>query len=308
MSSVKRKISGVIVPVVTPIDGNERVDEKAFRAVIRRCINSGVRGIFVGGSAGMGPMFTDTEWKRAMEIARDEVRHECSLMAGVICTSTACALERIRFLEQIHYETMVVTPTYYITLSRDEDFKTHFEECRQASDMEMIIYNIPSCTYSQIPLGVVEDMADRNWFSAIKESSGNRQYFKQMALIAERHNITLLQGNEPDIEWGLKLGASGIVPVCANFEPKTFVQACAAAAEADYIRLKELQGRIDYLRENLLVQSELWISGIMYGLKTLGIGSGIPLKPLPQVSEKTKQRIDSLSRISDKVGIAAGVE
>lgn len=305
---MKTKLNGVVVPVVTPIDSNERVDEKAFRAVIRRCINGGVQGIFVGGSAGMGPLFTDTEWKRAMDIARDEVRHECSLMAGVICTSTACALERIRFLEQAGYDTMVVTPTYYITLSRDEDFKTHFEECRQATDMDMIIYNIPSCTYSQIPVDVVERMASQDWFIAIKESSGNRQYFKQMASIAERYKITLLQGNEPDIEWGFGQGASGIVPVCANFEPKTFVEACLAAAQGDCNRLKQLQARMDYLRENLLVQSELWISGIMYGLKTLGLGSGIPLKPLSEVSERSKKRINSISRISDNVSIAAGVD
>ena len=46
----------------------------------------------------------------------------------------------------------------------------------------------------------------------------------------------------------------------------------------------------------------------MYGLKTLGLGSGVPLKPLPEVSTKTKKRIDSISHISDSISVAAGVD
>ena len=37
----KAIVSGVIVPVITPVDNNECVDEKAFRQVIRRCLHAG---------------------------------------------------------------------------------------------------------------------------------------------------------------------------------------------------------------------------------------------------------------------------
>ncbi len=35
-------IEGVIVPLLTPADGQERVDESALRALIRHCINGNV--------------------------------------------------------------------------------------------------------------------------------------------------------------------------------------------------------------------------------------------------------------------------
>ena len=47
-------IHGVIIPAFTPLEDDERVDEEAYRLVLRRCLNEGVDGILAGGSAGLG--------------------------------------------------------------------------------------------------------------------------------------------------------------------------------------------------------------------------------------------------------------
>jgi hypothetical protein len=82
-----------LYPIITPIDASEAVDEKAFRANIRRCLDAGVDGIFAGGSAGMGPLLSDTQWRRAMEIAYDEVGDKKTLLGGAIATSTKGAVK-----------------------------------------------------------------------------------------------------------------------------------------------------------------------------------------------------------------------
>jgi len=155
--------AGVIVPLITPIDGNEHVDDKAFRKLIRRCVTAGVHGVFVGGSAGMGPLLLNDQWRRAMEIAREEVEAPATLMGGVIATSTSRAIEQIRLLEQIRFEYMVVTPTFYITLNYENEMLNHFGSCRDATDMEMVVYNIPDCTGSLIPLATIEEVVRRGW-------------------------------------------------------------------------------------------------------------------------------------------------
>lgn len=296
----KAIVSGVIVPVITPVDNNECVDEKAFRQVIRRCLHAGVSGIFVGGSAGMGPLLSESQWKRTINIARDEVDDTHFLLGGAIATSTAIAIERIKFLEAMGYNHVVVTPTYYISLCYDHQFLKHFGECRQATDINMIIYNIPSCTNSRIPIKVLEYMANLGWYKTIKESSGDKKYFEQAMELAITYNLSLLQGNEPDIEWGLNLGAGGIVPVCANYEPSTFVAAINASQNGDRQLLQRIQGRINHIRDILLVKPENWIAGIMYGLCSLGIGNGIPVRPILEISIDAKKRIDMLDIWADK--------
>ena len=104
----------------------------------------------------------------------------------------------------------------------------------------------------------------------------------------------VLQGNEADIEWALSIGAKGVVPVCANYEPRTFVNACQANINGDKTTVSACQKRIDYLRNNLLVKSENWIAGIMYGVSSLGIGNGKTLMPLLEISAESRKRINTI--------------
>lgn len=288
-------LEGVIVPVITPVNEHDQVDETSYRAVIRRCMRAGVNGIFAGGSAGMGPMLTPREWRRAMEIAHDEVRGRCVLLGGVMATSTRLALERIRVLDKIGFAAMVVTPTYYITLSRAEEFTAHFGACRNATDMEMVLYNIPQCTGSNIPLDVLRDAAHRGWSQACKESAGNRYYFRQLLKLGQDYGLKVFQGNEADIQWALSLKASGLVPVCANIDPETFVKAWRAAQAGDSALLSKAQKRILALRRMFVQGDKNWIAGIMYGVARLGIGSGRPIMPLQPLSPEARAQIERRS-------------
>ena len=288
---------GVIVPIITPIDASEAVDEKAFRANIRRCLDAGVDGIFAGGSSGMGPLLSDTQWRRAMEIAYDEVGNEKTLLGGAVATSTKRAVKQIKILESIGFGHVAVTPTFYITISTVDEMLSHFSTCRQATDMEMIVYNIPGCTNSTIPLKAMEKMASNGWMTSIKESSGDREYFSDLMKMASEFGISVMQGNEPDIEWGFNMGAAGIVPVCGNYEPATFVTAVQSTSDKDKQTLHRIQQRINLILDALLMGEKNWIAGIMYGMKTLGIGSGISVSPLQELSLEEKKRIDELKTI-----------
>jgi 4-hydroxy-tetrahydrodipicolinate synthase len=283
---------GVVVPVITPVDKRENVDERAFRAVIRRCLDAGVEGIFAGGSAGLGPLLTDGQWRRIMEIAREEVDADHLLMGGVIATSTIRAIDQIRILEQIGIESMVVTPPFYIPLKREEEYVAYFGACREATDLQMVVYNIPAFTSGNIPIDAVRKMAQENWIGLIKESSGNRDYFSAMLAIGREFGVGVMQGNEPDIAWGLSSGAAGVVPVCANYEPRTFVEAVRAARCGATVRLEKAQERASFIRQQLAVDQPNWIAGVMYGLSTLGIGQGCPMHPLAQLTDAQKKRVN----------------
>lgn len=299
MNKQATAVRGVIVPLITPVDENARVDEAGFRKVIRHCIAGGADGLFVGGSAGMGPMLEEAEWRRAVEIAAEETAGRACLMGGVIETSTTRALRKIRLLEQAGIKVMVVTPTFYITLAREQEFLAHFRACREATALEMVAYNIPGCTNSTVPVGVIRRLCEEGWISAIKESSGDREYFSKLLALAQEFGVNLLQGNEPDIAWGLERGAAGIVPVCANYEPETFAAAVRAAGDGRLNELGKIQKRIDEVRANLLVGDHNWIAGIMYGMSTLGMGSGRPLAPLQEVPEERKRIIEGMLAARD---------
>ncbi len=295
MSESTEVIEGVIVPLLTTVDEEERVDEPAMRALIRHCLEGGVNGIFVGGTSGFGPLLTDDQWERLMEIARDEVDDSVPLLGGVIATSTVRAIERIRVLDRIGFRHMVVTPTFYVTPTREEEFLTHFDGCRQATAMDLIVYNIPSCTGASIPVTTIAEMVRRGWTGVIKESSGDQDYFLELTKAVSESATTILQGNEPDIAWGLSVGAKGMVPVCGNYAPSLFAAAWSANQAGDETRLAELQRHIMAVRETLLLGDKSWLAGAMYGVHTLGIGNGKVLRPIQELSDEQKREIDVLT-------------
>jgi 4-hydroxy-tetrahydrodipicolinate synthase len=289
------ELGGVVVPVITPVDDEDRVDEPAYRATIRRLIAEGVDAIFVGGSAGEGPLLTDREWEHVVSIAADEVRDAVHLLGGAMDTSTQRVLGKMRVLAQLAYPYCVVTPTYYTTLRHPDEFLRLFGACvEQGAGMEIVAYNIPSCTNSVIPAETVIEMARRGWIRTVKESSGDIAYFRRLVETGTEFGLRVLQGDEPHIAEGLLAGAVGIVPVCANYEPATFLRACQAARAGDQAELARCQERILYLRSKLVLAGPNWIAGVKAGAAALGIGSGKPVSPLQPLTEEQKRSIEAI--------------
>jgi dihydrodipicolinate synthase/N-acetylneuraminate lyase len=143
-------------------------------------------------------------------------------------------------------------------------------------------------------------MVSKGWTKVVKESSGERDYFTELNKSLSEVETTILQGNEPDIAWGLSIGAKGMIPVCANYAPSLFAAALYAHHSRDKTRLAELQERIMAIRDTLLMGNYSWLAGAMYGVHTLGIGNGKVLRPTQELSDEQKKGIETLTE-SDNI-------
>jgi len=292
MTVTNVELRGVIVPIITPVDNEDRVDEPAFRNAIRRLITAGVHGLFVGGSGGEGPLLTAHEWQRMLEIAQDETRDAIPLLAGAMDTSTQRIKERIRAIAALGYQYFVVTPTYYITLRAAGEHLRLFNACANAgAGLSMIAYNIPSCTHSVIPVEVLVDLAQRGLIQYCKESSADLDYFKRVVAAGSSVGLRVFMGDESCMAEGLRSGAVGIVPGSANIEPSTFIRAYAAAQRQDWDELMRMQSRITTLRANIPLAGSNWIAGIKYAAGLLGIGSGRVIEPLQPLDPEQQRQL-----------------
>jgi 4-hydroxy-tetrahydrodipicolinate synthase len=98
------RIAGVIVPGITSVDTEDRVDDPAYRSLLRFLINAGVHGIFVGGTAGEGPLLTLEEWERMSLIAYEECHGRVYLLGGALDTSTKRITQRTKSLADYPYQ------------------------------------------------------------------------------------------------------------------------------------------------------------------------------------------------------------
>lgn len=293
--SANSELHGIVVPIITPVDEDDRVDAAAFRKVIRYLIEAGVHGLFVGGSAGEGPLLTLAEWTRMMEIALDEVSGAIPILGGVMETSTRRAIEKLKLLERMGYRYYAVSPTYYIvTRSADEHLRL-FGACKEACpEMEMVVYNIPSCVGSSVALETFLEMGRRGWMRYCKESSGNLNLL--LPLIEQGHELGLrvLVGEERLMYDGLLAGGVGAVPVGANYEPETYIRLYEAGVRGDKDELARYFERARHVC-SVLTGGTSWLAGIKYALSQRGMGNGRPVSPLQPTEDERRLLIDTIA-------------
>jgi 4-hydroxy-tetrahydrodipicolinate synthase len=296
------QIAGVVVPVVTPVDSQDRVDEEAYRGFLRHLIEAGVHGIFVGGSAGEGSLLTFVEWERMCEIAFEECQGKVHLLGGTLDTSTKRVIERAKALAAIGYENFVVLPTFYLKLTVPDEHLRLFGECKEAlGDLNMVVYNLPSISGSSVPVEVMCDMTQRGWITCCKDTSEDMTYFSRLLSEAGPLGLEVLMGSERHAAEALLMGARGIVPVCANFEPWTFVAAYESREDTE--AMEKYKERILVLGQNVLVRPRLWVSGAKYAVATMGFGSGKPVYPGEPLSLAEQRDIDSFLSNSERPGV-----
>ena len=79
-----KKYEGIIPPIVTPFDEAGEINESCLRREMELCMEAGAHGLSVGGSTGEGPTLHDDELCRMLEIGREFVGPEQTLVCGVM--------------------------------------------------------------------------------------------------------------------------------------------------------------------------------------------------------------------------------
>jgi 4-hydroxy-tetrahydrodipicolinate synthase len=288
-------LRGVVVPIITPLDAEEKVDEAGLRRLIRRLAEAGVHGLFVGGSAGEGPLLPVDQWRRMVEVAFDEVKGRMPLLGGVMDTSSRRVCEKVRVLRTIGYSHFMITPTYYLAAKTESEHLRLFGEAREAGGtMEMIAYNIPQCTGASIAVDTLCEITRRGWLRCCKESSGDIAYFEDLVRRGGEIGLSVLGGDEVTIVEELRAGAAGIVPACGNIVPAVFIQAFEAAERSDWTGVERVHKEIMRIRTPLVTGGTNWLSGIKYAASLMGSGSGRAMSPLEPVGPRQKQDIERL--------------
>ncbi len=299
--SNKPSLSGIIPPILTPTDAHDNVDEKALRGHIDWLIARGVTGLFVSGSAGEGPILTDREWTRLAEIVFDQAKSRVPCLLGVQDSSTRRVLDKVRIAREIGYPYYVCTPTYYIPCRTHSEQLRLFSACVEAAgDMELVAYNIPQLTNSTVSVDTFCDLARRGWIHYCKESSGNMPFLTDLITRGREVGLHVLMGDEANAANGLLAGAVGLVNLCGNIEPATYVKLCEAVKRHDKAGAEAAQARINEIVRTVVLNSPSFVAGPKYVLAKRGFGIGRPLSPGEPISDAEKKVIDAFVEASPK--------
>ena len=90
-------MKGVVVPILTVIDADEKIDEAGMRAQVDYVIEGGVSGILAFGSNGEFYMVEEDEMERSLRIMVDQAAGRVPVYFGIgaVSTQKCCRLARM---------------------------------------------------------------------------------------------------------------------------------------------------------------------------------------------------------------------
>lgn len=236
-------LSGVIPPLTTPLTADGDVDAASLERLCTFLLNAGVDGLFVCGSSGEVALLTDGQRARVVEIAAGVAAGRVPVLAGVVDTGTARVIDHALAAVKAGAAAVVSTPPFYVVPHPDEVVR-HFHLLRDAIDVPVIAYDIPSATHSPLPRGVVERLAREGSIVAFKDSSGDVDAFRGTLAATADTALRVFTGSETVTDLALQLGAHGAVPGLANVDPEGYVRIDRLARAQDWLGAAAEQERL----------------------------------------------------------------
>lgn len=259
------KLSGVIPPVVTPLDADKKFDKKSFAKVVNRMIDAGVDGLFVLGSTGAVAFFTKDDREEIIKEADRIIKKRVPLLVGCIDTQTNRVIEHIKVCEKYGVDGIVVTAPFY-ALDCQDNVERHFRKIHESTDLPIFAYDLPVCVHKKLNHNMLVKLGNEGVIAGVKDSSGDDVEFRYLCMENEKqgHPLRIFTGHEVVVDGALMSGADGCVPGLANVDPKLYVDLYEAFKYKNYNELKSLQDTAARLMQ---------ITGCSE--KSMGFGSGV---------------------------------
>ncbi len=217
-----KDIKGIIVPILTPMHGDESVNEQELRNQIDRLIAAGVHGIFPFGTNGEGYILSEAEKEQVLAVCIDQVKGRVPVYAGTGCISTRDTIRLSKKAEAMGADVLsIITPSF--AAASQNELIDHYRAVAESVSLPILLYNIPARTGNALAPATVEKLADVPNIVGVKDSSGNFDNILQYIERTRDKGFTVLSGNDSLILWTLLAGGKGGIAGCANVFPHNMV-------------------------------------------------------------------------------------
>jgi dihydrodipicolinate synthase/N-acetylneuraminate lyase len=293
-------LSGVVPPLISPLDASDRVDREGMSALVEHLLDAGCTGLFVNGGCGEGPWLTSSQRGDVVRAARDASRGRAPVLSGVTLPATGPACDSARQLADEGANALVVTTPYYFGADADAQ-RRHVEAILAATPLPVLLYNIPQCTHQPFTPETVAALAADARVIGIKDSAGDLEtYARFVAIKRDRAAFRILEGSEAQASASLSAGGDGLVPGLGNVVPGHFVGIRRAVAARDAAEASRLQAEVDALGA---IYGQGGLPALKAACALLGIGQGVPAQPSVPVGEAQRAAIRA---VLEQVGVRVG--
>ncbi len=301
MSNHQSHIFGqTLVAMITPMLDDGEVDWKSTEALMDYLVSNGADGLVLTGTTGETSTLTDAEKLKLVEVGKSVANGRAKIITGGGSNETAHAIQLYKLSEKAGADgIMVVTP--YYNKPTQAGVLTHFRMIADATDLPVILYDIPGRAGIAISHDTFHRAAKHTNVAAVKDAKGD---LAQASRIMNETGLMYFSGDDANVLPHLSIGATGCISVTANIAPAAYRAMIDATNRNDFDAALKVHNSLEPLQRAAMTHVPGTVAA-KYILDGLGLIASPRVRlPLVGPEESEAARIE---QDIDKVGPVVGL-
>jgi 4-hydroxy-tetrahydrodipicolinate synthase len=271
-------LGAILTAMVTPFHADGHVDEDAAVRVMHHVVEHGSDGLVMCGTTGEASTMTDEEHLGVIALAVEEMKGRCTVVAGVGSNDTRHAVHLTERATELGADALLSVNPYYNRPNR-RGIVRHYEEISRATNLPILLYNIPQRTGSDLPNDLLAELAQLDNICGVKQANPDN--------LAKVDGLRIYAGNDDLLADVLDLGEPGGVLVASHLfgtEMRRMVD------EPEHRR--EINDSLQDAYRDLAIAP--MATTVKAALNLLGIRVGAPRLPYVELDEQETATVTAL--------------
>lgn len=296
-------IKGIIVPIVTPVDEENHINEEAMARVVNYIIDGRVHGILAFGSNGEFFAIDADEQRKALACMVKTADKRVPVYMGIAGITTKECVETAKMAKEENADGISILPPMFISPSEDELYAHIVTIAETVPDLPVLLYNNPGKVGYGLSVNLVNRLADVPNIVGIKDTSGNMTLTAEFIRTTRDKGFKVMAGKDTMILGSLAYGAVGAIASTANIVPELVVEIYDKYMAGDIEGACEAQFKLTPFRNTFDKVS--FPAGTKDACNLIGLDVGNSIKPnttaSPEVLDEMREILTELVYIKEEV-------
>ena len=288
----------LLTAMATPFDGDRGLDLDGAQRLAAHLVDHGSDGLVVAGTTGESPTLLHDETLDLFRAVVEAVGERATVVAGTGKNDTAATVTLTREASALGVDGVLLVAPYY-TRPSQRGLDGHFRAAAAATDLPVLLYNIPARTACEIApetlLRLAEEVPN---IRGVKDAVGD---FTKSAWLAARapEDFGIWSGDDAATLPLLAVGGVGVVCVTSHLAGEDVARMIEVFG-SDPNKAREIHFRLLPLMTTLM-KADTSPGPLKAALRLVGLPAGPVRPPLADADERVEAALrDAL----DAAGIA----
>ena len=291
-----RNFGRLLTAMVTPFHSDRSVNYEAAAKLAQHLVANGCDGVVVAGSTGESATLNNEEKLKLFATVLDAVGDKATVIAGTGSNDTRASVALTQEAEKLGVHGSMLVGPYY-NKPTQEGYYQHFKTIADATDLPIIVYNVPGRTASNILPPTIARLAACKNIVAVKEASGSLEQVSEIVRTTPQEFL-VYSGDDSLALPIMAVGGAGVISVAGHVVGVQMQQMMQAFASGDTGKARDIHlALLPFFRVIFVTTNPV---PIKTAVNLLGLNAGS--FRLPMV-DATAEEVEQLKKVMLDLGV-----